>query len=140
MQPGQMEKMGASLINNQVPLSSLRNELGKVLNPYMKELNAGFGDSIRNRNQITEGLTSDPLPVKYDFLTGQPINNWSFPTRIFNAVSPVQFNLDYSPGKTLLFNSGYDLRASAYSTPTGVSLKDAPEVRSSINRQWVSRV
>ena len=130
MQPGQMEKMGASLINNQVPLSSLRNELGKVFNPYMKELNAGFGDSIRNRNQITEGLTSDPLPTKYDFLTGQPINNWSFPTRIFNAVSPVQFNLDYSPGKTLLFNSGYDLRASAYSTPTGVSLKDAPEVRS----------
>ena len=130
MQPGQMEKMGASLVNNQIPLSSLRNELGKVLNPYMKELNAGFLDSIRNRNQITEGLAGNPLPTKYSFLDGSPINPWSFPTRIFNAFSPVQFNLSYSPGQTLLFNSGYDLRASAYSTPTGVSLKDSPEVRS----------
>ena len=49
-------------------------------------------------------------------------------------ISPVQFNLDYSPGKKLLFDSGYDLRVSAYATPTGVSLKDTPEVRSLYQR------
>ena len=130
MQPKQLEKMIASLANNQVPLSSMRNELGKLFNPYMKELNSGFEDSIRNRNQLTEGLTNAQLPVKYSFLNGKPINDWSFPTRMFNMISPVQFNLDYSPGKTLLFNSGYDLRVSAYSTPAGISLKDTPEVRS----------
>ena len=130
MQPGQVEKMIASLANNQVPLSSMRNELGKLFNPHMKELQSGFEDSIRNRNQLSESLSGNPLPTKYDFLTGKPINDWSFPTRMFNMFSPVQLNLDYSPGKQLLFNSGYDLRVSAYATPTGVSLKDTPEVRS----------
>ena len=130
MQPGQVEKMIASLANNQVPLSSMRNELGKLFNPHMKELQSGFEDSIRNRNQLSETLSGNPLPTKYDFLTGKPINDWSFPTRMFNMFSPVQLNLDYSPGKQLLFNSGYDLRVSAYATPTGVSLKDTPEVRS----------
>ena len=130
MEPGQGQKMIASLMNNQIPLSSLRNELGKLFNPYMKELSADMEDSLRNRNQLTESLTGKPLPIKYDFLTGKPINDWDAPTRLFNMFSPVQFNLDYSPGKQLLFDSGYDLRVSAYSTPTGVSLKDSPEVRS----------
>jgi hypothetical protein len=130
MQPGQAERMIASLANNQIPLSSMRNELGKLFNPHMKELQSGFEDSIRNRNQLSEALSGEPLPTKYDFLTGKPINDWSFPTRMFNMISPVQFNLDYSPGKKLLFDSGYDLRVSAYATPTGVSLKDTPEVRS----------
>lgn len=130
MEPGQGQKMIASLMNNQIPLSSLRNELGKLVNPYMKELSSDMQDSLRNRNQLTESLTGKPLPIKYDFLTGKPINDWDAPTRLFNMFSPVQFNLDYSPGKQLLFDSGYDLRVSAYSTPTGVSLKDSPEVRS----------
>ena len=36
--------------------------------------------------------------------------------RMFNAVSPVNFNLDYSPGRELIFNSGYDLKALQDST------------------------
>lgn len=133
-QPGQAEKIVASLVNNQVPLSSLRNELGKLFNPYMKELNAGFLDNIRNRNQLSEALSGDPLPVKYDLLTGDPIKNWDFPTRMFNMFSPVQMNLDHSPGRALLFNSGYDLRIAGYASPTGVSLKDSPAVRSMYQR------
>jgi len=129
-QPGQAEKIVASLVNNQVPLSSLRNELGKLFNPYMKELNSGFLDNIRNRNQLSEALSGDPLPVKYDLLTGDPIKDHDFPTRMFNMFSPVQMNLDYSPGRAMLFNSGYDLRIAGYSSPTGVSLKDSPAVRS----------
>ena len=130
LQPGQGEKIMASLMNNQVPLSSLRNELGRLFNPYMKELNAGFLDNIRNRNQLSEGLTKDPLPIKYDMLNGKPINDWDFPTRMFNMLSPVTLRLDQGPGRALLFNSGYDMRITAYSTPTGVNLKDSPEVRS----------
>ena len=51
---------------------------------------------------VTRSLKVLPLILyrsSMTFLTGQPINNWSFPTRIFNAVSPVQFNLDYSLAK-----------------------------------------
>ena len=131
---GQMERIIASLMNNSLPLSSLRNELGKVINPYMKEINAGIGQSLRNRNLFMEGLAgSGALPTKYDMLTGKPIRDWDFPTRMFNAVSPFNISLDYSPGRKLLFDSGYDLRTTTYSYTFGglnVSFKNHPHIRS----------
>ena len=131
---GQMERILASLANNSLPLSSLRNELGKLFNPYMKELNAGIGDSIRNRNLYMEGLAGEgAVPIKYDMLTGKPIRDWDFPTRMFNAVSPFNISLDYSPGRKLLFDSGYDLRTTTFSYTFGginVSFKDHPHIRS----------
>ena len=116
----------ANLVNNQVPLSGMRNELGKVLNPYMRELGSSFWDHVANRNPIMKGT----LPVKYDMLNGQPIQNWNFMTRAFNAVSPVQLNPTQSPGRQLLFSSGYDLRIAAFSAPDGTSLVRSPKVRS----------
>jgi len=118
------------LMNNTIPLSSLRNEIGKVLTPYTRELGSDIQSSIRNRNLITENIASDPLPIKYDILTGKPIKDHDFITRMFNAVSPVNFNIDYSPGRQLLFNSGYDMRTSTYSAPDGTDLSDSPKVRS----------
>ena len=129
-QPGQQERIIASLMNNTVPLAGLRNEIGKVLTPYTRELGSDIGDSIRNRNLITENIATDPLPIKYDILTGKPIKDHDFVTRMFNAVSPVNFNLDYSEGRQLLFNSGYDMRSSTYSAPDGTDLSDSPKVRS----------
>ena len=128
--PGQQSRIVASLMNNTIPLSGLRNEIGKVLTPYTRELGSDIGSSIRNRNLITEGIAADPLPIKYDILTGRPIKDHDFITRMFNAVSPVNFNLDYSPGRELLFNSGYDMRTSTYSAPDGTDLSDSPKVRS----------
>ena len=41
--PGKQEKILAGLMNNTMPLpSGLRNDLGKLFNPYMKELNNGW--------------------------------------------------------------------------------------------------
>ena len=128
--PGQQERIIASLMNNTLPLSSLRNEIGKVLTPYTRELGSDIQDSIRNRNLITENIAADPLPIKYDILTGKPIKDHDFITRMFNAFSPVNFNIDYTPGRELLFNSGYDMRTSTYSAPDGTDLSDSPKVRS----------
>ncbi len=128
--PGQQQRIIASLMNNTVPLSGLRNEIGKVLTPYTRELGSDIGSSIRNRNLITEGIAFEALPIKYDILTGKPIKDHIFPVRMFNAISPVNFNLDYSPGRELLFNSGYDMRTSTYSAPDGTDLSDSPKVRS----------
>ena len=75
-------------------------------------------------------MASNPLPIKYDMLTGAPIKDHDFITRMFNAISPVQMNMDYSPGKQLLFNSGYDLRTSTYYAPDGTNLTDSPVLRS----------
>ena len=128
--PGQQDRIVASLINNTIPLSGLRNEIGKVLTPYTRELGSDIVDSIRNRNLITENIAADPLPIKYDILTGRPIKDHNFITRMFNAVSPINFNLDYSPGRELLFNSGYDLRTSTFYAPDGTDLSDSPKIRS----------
>jgi len=128
--PADASKVAANLMNNQIPMGGLCNELGKLFNPYMKELNSDLVNSIRNRNQLTELVAGEELPVKYDFLTGEPIKNHSFATRMFNMLSPVQLNLQNSPGRTLLFNSNYDINIAVYANPDGVNLKDYPEVRS----------
>ena len=118
--PGQQNRMIASLLNNQVPLAGLRNEVGKLFTPHMKELNSGWQDAIRNRNLISEKVAGGgALPIKYDLLNGQPVRDHDFVTRMFNSISPVQLNLDQSPGRKLLFESGYDLRMSTYYGPDG---------------------
>ena len=131
---GQIERILASLTNNAIPLSSLRNEIGKIFNPYMKELNSGWIQSWRNRNLYMEGLAGEgAVPTKYDMLTGRPIKDWDFPTRMFNAISPVNISLDYSPGRKLLFDSKYNLRTTTFGYTYGninVSFKDHPHIRS----------
>ena len=129
--PGSWESIIAGLANNTMPMSSLRNEIGKVLNPHMKELNSGILQSIRNRNQFAEGLDPEGgLPTKYDMLNGRPIKDWDFPTRMFNMFSPFSINLDQGPGRKLLFESGYDMRTSTYSSPDGLDLSKSPRLRS----------
>ena len=128
--PGQINRMIAQLANNTLPLSSFRNELGKVFTPYTRELGSDIASSIRNRNLVTEVLAAEPLAIKYDMLTGKPIKDHDFVTRMFNAFSPVQLNMDYSPGRKLLFDSGFDLRTSTYYAPDGTNLSQSPRLRS----------
>ena len=128
--PGQGQRIVGSLLNNTVPLAGLRNELGRLFTPYMREINSGVGQSIRNRNLISENLAENPLPIKYDILNGKPLKDWDFLTRAFNAVSPVSLNLDQSEGRKFLFDSGYDLRLSTYYAPDGTNLSQNAEVRS----------
>ena len=128
--PGQAERIIANLANNQIPLAGLRNELGKIFTPYTRELGSGIDQAIRNRNLITENIAGQPLPIKYDMLNGRPIKDHDFMTRMFNAVSPISLNLDNTPGRRLLFDSGYDTRLSTYYAPDGTNLTDSPEIRS----------
>jgi hypothetical protein len=127
--PGQMSRIAAGLMNNTIPMSSARNELGKLFNPHMKEIGSGIGQSIRNRNLITEHIAAREVPTKFDMLNGKPLREWDFPTRMFNMVSPFQVNLDQGPGRKLLFDSNYDLRQSTYSYD-GIDFSDSPRVRS----------
>ena len=129
--PGQQNRILANLLNNvPIPLSGLRNEIGKLFVPYMRELNTGIGDALRNRNLISEYLPGDDLPIKYDLLNGRPVRDYDFMTRAFNMLSPISLNLDTSPGREFLFASGYDIRMSTYFSPRGDDLSDSPRVRS----------
>ena len=128
--PGQQNRIIAGLMNNVVPMAGLRNELGKLFNPHMKELGSGIGDAIRNRNLISEQIAIDPIPTKFDMLNGRPIRDYDFSTRMWNMFIPVQLNLDQGPGRKLLFDSGYDIRMSTYYGPDGTDLSDSPNLRS----------
>ena len=129
--PGQAERILASITNNTVPLAALRNEMGKLLSPHMREINSGVFQSWQNRNLATEVLPGiEGLPIKYDMLNGQPLRKHDFMTRAFNMISPIQLNMDQSPGRQFLFNSGYDLRISTFYAPDGTNLTDDPGIRS----------
>ena len=133
--PRKLEKIAANISNNMIPMAGLRNEIGKVINPYMKELNSGFWENIRNRNQTLEMLLGEnPLPIKYDILTGQPINDWDPLTRMFNAISPIHLNFDQSPGRKFLFRSNFDIGLSTYTAPDGTDLSNNPELRSEFQK------
>ncbi len=128
--PKDWEKVIADLGNNQVPLSSLRKDIAKVLNPVMREVGNDVASQIRNRNKTSEFLTKDKLAIKYDMLNGEPIRDWNIMEGMWNALSPVSLRLTPSPGRTLLWNSNYDMRMSVLMSPDGISLKKHPDIRS----------
>ena len=65
---------------------------------------------------------------------GKPIKDWDPMTRLWNAFSPISLNLDNTPGRKLIFNSGYDMRLSTYYAPDGTNLTDSPRIRSMFQR------
>ena len=132
--PGQQNRVLAGLMNNTIPLAGLRNEIGKLFTPHMKELGSGWDDAIRNRNLLSEGLAGEALPIKYDMLNGKPIRDHDFVTRMWNMFIPIPLNLDQGPGRKLLFESGYDLRMSTYYGPDGTDLTEQPEIRSQFQK------
>jgi hypothetical protein len=127
MKPGALNKAGANILNNSIPLAGLRNEFGKWINPHMKELNGSMWDSIRNRNQLSEYAAGEnKLPEKSDLLNGKPINNWNIIGRSFNAISPVQLDIrNDTPGRRLLLDSNYDLKSTTYAYGGYSFVKDA---------------
>ena len=134
MKPGALTKTGANILNNSIPLAGMRNEFGKWVNPYMKELNSDLWTSVRNRNQLSEFAAGDPLSIKHDILNGKPINNWNIFGRSFNAISPIQMDIrNDTPGRRLLQNSNYDLKTTTYSYGGYSFAKDA-SVRSAFQK------
>ncbi len=130
-QPGQQNRVIAALLNNQVPLAGLRNEVGKLFTPHMRELNSGWADALRNRNLLSENIAGGAqLPIKYDLLNGKPVREYDFVTRMYNMFSPVSLNLQESEGRKLLFESGYDVKVSTYYAPDGTDLSNNAQLRS----------
>ena len=144
--PKKLERIAANIMNNVIPYAGLRNEIGKFLNPHMKELNAGLWETVRSRNLFLEGIAGErQLPTKYDVLTGQPIKDWNPIVRFYNMISPVQLNFEehgYSKeewtesqiGRATLFKSQFDLNLATLTGPDGTSLAEVPEVRSQFQK------
>lgn len=124
--------VAANIANNQIPLSSLRNEIGKLFNPGMRELESGFIESIRNRNLWAEFVVGPDgkLPYRYDIFNGQPLKDWDPITRLTNALLPFNINYATTPARELLFRSGLNLNQTFNSGPNGESLEGYPDLKS----------
>ena len=102
----------ANFVNNQVPLGGLRNEIGKILSPGLRELESGFLQSVGNRNLWADiSPENKMLPYRYDVLNGEIIRDWDPLTRIINATLPFNINVGVSnETRELLMRSKLNLK------------------------------
>jgi len=122
--------VAANLVNNQVPLSSLRNEIGKAFNPGMREMEGSFMEQIRNRNLWSEFMVGEDgrLPYRYDIFTGQPLADWDPMTNMINRTLPFRISKVGSQARELIFRSGVNLNQTFTTTPNDESLKEHPDL------------
>jgi len=130
-QGGDAPRVAANFINNQIPLSGLRNEVGKVFSPGMRELESGFWQSIGNRNLWADVLTNgEMLSYRYDILNGEKIRDWDPVTRLTNAILPFNINVGTNSTREWLFRSGINFKQTFNTGPDGQSLEGQPHLKS----------
>jgi len=130
-QGGDFPRAMANLANNQVPLSGMRNEIGKVLSPGMRELESGFWQSVGNRNLWADVVTpGEMLPYRYDILDGSKLKDWNPIVRLVNAVLPISLNVGTNETREMLFRSGLNLKQTFNTGPNGESLEGYPDLKS----------
>jgi hypothetical protein len=123
-----LAKAGANVINGYIPLSGMRNTLAQLINPGMRELEAGFWDNVKNRNPGLRGT----LPYATDVLNGSTVDLAVDPfTRYWNATIPFKMNLQASETRDMLWRSMYDINMSLTTGPDGVG-----EIPASLRAEW----
>ena len=125
-------RVAANFVNNQIPLGSMRNEIGKMLSPGMRELESGFWQSIQNRNLWADVFTKGKLlPYRYDQLNGEILRDWEPMTRLMNGILPINLNIGTSNEvRELLFRSGVNLKQTFNTGPNGEDLEGHPDLKS----------
>ena len=131
-QGGDAPRVAANFVNSQVPLSGLRNEIGKILSPGMRELESGFWQSVQNRNLWADVVNKDgKLPYRYDVLNGEPLRDWIPLTRLVNGILPINLNVGTTnETRELLMRSGLNLKQTFNTGPNGEDLEGHPDLKS----------
>ena len=131
-QGGDAPRVAANFVNSQIPLAGLRNEIGKILSPGMRELESGFMQSIQNRNLWADVVNKDgKLPYRYDLLNGTPLRDWIPLTRLVNGILPINLNVGVmNETRDLLLRSGLNLKQTFNTGPNGEELEGHPDLKS----------
>jgi len=79
-------RFATSFGNNLVPLGGLRNELGKIMYPGLRQLRGELDELLRNRNAYLDAVDPErALPLIVDPIDGKPVGyQENFALRIFN--------------------------------------------------------
>ncbi len=124
-------RVAANFVNNQIPLGGMRNEIGKLLSPGMRELETGFFQSVGNRNLWVDIVQNgEILPYRYDILNGEKLKDYDPLTRLWNAISPFTINIGTNETRAWLMRSGINLKQTFNTGPEGQSLEGQPVLKS----------
>ena len=119
-----LKRWGANFSNALLPMSGFRNEIGRVMNPALKEIKDDLGDAIRNRNNFLDIV--DPqgaLPEKYNFITGKKVGYpENFFVRAWNAYSPMKRHDDLTPEEQFLVDIEFNVNPQTNMSSGGVEL------------------
>ena len=126
--PAALSRWGASFGSGLVPFSGARNELGRLLEPQLKEVDQDFFQLLANRNV---GAKSG-LPDVYDWVDGGKVGEVKgFWQRGWNTFSPWFKQGDaISPEKQFLIDIEFDGRPQLRTNGQGIEY--TPEERSEI--------
>ena len=126
--PAAMSRWTSSFGSGLLPGSGLRNELGRLLTPQLKEVEQDLLSLTANRNAISK----DMLPDKHDWIDGGLVKEPdSFLARLWNTYSPAfKSSGKISPEKQFLIDIGFDGRPQLNTNGKGVEY--SPAERSAI--------
>jgi hypothetical protein len=119
----EMTRFVAGQINSLGPLGGARNELGRILDGGLKELNNDIIEHIGNRNQIAGVFdSSNRLPTVISPVSGEAPNKYNMLQRIYNTYSPLKVHPSMTKEEQFLYEIEYDV-SSAFRTRNGVDLE-----------------
>jgi hypothetical protein len=103
------QRFVASQLNNIVPYASLRNQLGQLMYPGLREVDNEFQQLVRNRNAWVDAFSPETaLPYARDFIDGSRIRDYDPMTRILNTVLPFKTNPSTEPYRQWLIKTGFE--------------------------------
>ena len=122
LNPGSLKKWSAGFLTSAaVPGASQMSELGRLMDPGLKEVGQEFSDMIGNRNPITKL----GLPDKFDWIDGGKVgvpDDWF--QRVWNTYMPWKANGKISDEKQFLLDIEYDARPTLHTDGQGVELSN----------------
>ena len=121
-----LNRWGASMGNNMFPLGGFRNELGRVMNPALRDIKGEMIDNWRNRNNWLDAFDPErSLPELYDPIDGGKVGYpESFWTRAWNAYSPIKVSETMSPEKQWLMEAEYNYSPQVATSTGGAELEN----------------
>ena len=118
-------RWSSSMLNNFVPMGSLRNELGKLMYPQLRQLRSEFENNLRNRNAWLDAFDPErALPAVVDPIDGKPVGyQENFFIRLFN-MGPIKVHDKPSKERQFLIDIEFNSSPTMNMSQRGVVLEN----------------